>query len=357
MRKLLFSLFLLAVLCQPVYATCDPTLTLCESGCDYSVLNSAVTDLETNCASPTEPLSITGSGSFSSADTTAVTISGISTTATNTLTITMTGDARHDGTTSKSGSYKLSPTGAGYPNGVIALSVNSDYVTIDGLIIQTSSVDNAACTIHVGYPCSRFIFKNNIVYSGGWGLLHLASWADPPQYILNNIFIQPTNNLHNDPAIYISVNDTGSIYLYSNTVYVASNGSTYGIKSNNAATYAKNNIVIGGSTACWNGSFHSSSTHNLSSDASTPEYNTYYDNKTISFVDAANGDLHLSSGETDAIDQGTSTAGESAPLNFTTDIDGTTRSGTWDIGADEYVSSETYSGRGIGRGIMRGVFK
>jgi hypothetical protein len=42
-----------------------------------------------------------------------------------------------------------------------------------------------------------------------------------------------------------------------------------------------------------------------------------------------------------------------------TDIDGDARSGSWDIGADEYVTAggAVYSGRGIGRGIGRGVYR
>jgi hypothetical protein len=41
------------------------------------------------------------------------------------------------------------------------------------------------------------------------------------------------------------------------------------------------------------------------------------------------------------IDTGTDTSGEGAPLNFTDDIVGTTRS-DWDVGAFEYVAAATY---------------
>jgi hypothetical protein len=55
----------------------------------------------------------------------------------------------------------------------------------------------------------------------------------------------------------------------------------------------------------------------------------------VSFVDVGAGteDFHLLSSDTNAIDLGTSLSG-----TFTTDIDGQTRSGSWDIGADEYAS-------------------
>lgn len=60
-------------------------------------------------------------------------------------------------------------------------------------------------------------------------------------------------------------------------------------------------------------------------------------------VTSGSEDFHLQSGSA-LIDVGTSLSG-----TFTNDIDGVTRSGTWDIGADEYVSSSTtfsYSGSG-----------
>lgn len=57
-------------------------------------------------------------------------------------------------------------------------------------------------------------------------------------------------------------------------------------------------------------------------------------NGDVTFVNVGSGteDFHLSSSDTNAKDLGTSLSG-----TFTIDIDGETRSGTWDIGADEYV--------------------
>ena len=53
------------------------------------------------------------------------------------------------------------------------------------------------------------------------------------------------------------------------------------------------------------------------------------------FVDYANGNFHLKSTDTDLKDAGTDLSSE----GLWRDIDGDTRSGTWDIGADEHVSS------------------
>jgi hypothetical protein len=64
----------------------------------------------------------------------------------------------------------------------------------------------------------------------------------------------------------------------------------------------------------------------------------------VVFNDEAGDDFHLGATDTVAINKGYDTSGEAAPLNFTIDIDGDTRS-TWDIGADEYVSEEPPAGR------------
>jgi len=53
------------------------------------------------------------------------------------------------------------------------------------------------------------------------------------------------------------------------------------------------------------------------------------------FVDYENGDFHLKAGSV-LIDNGTSPSS-----SFIGDIYGDTRTGTWDIGADEYVVSDT----------------
>jgi hypothetical protein len=59
-------------------------------------------------------------------------------------------------------------------------------------------------------------------------------------------------------------------------------------------------------------------------------------NHTFTFVNAAGGDFHLQ-----AADVGAKDLGLSDPLSgfYSDDIDGVARSGTWDIGADEYVAA------------------
>ena len=55
---------------------------------------------------------------------------------------------------------------------------------------------------------------------------------------------------------------------------------------------------------------------------------------TLTFADIGTDDFHLNASDSDAIDAGTDLSG-----TFTVDIDNETRTGTWDIGADEIVAA------------------
>ena len=86
--------------------------------------------------------------------------------------------------------------------------------------------------------------------------------------------------------------------------------------------------------------FSASSIKNVSSDATADDWGTGgIINSTPTFVNLTTHDLHLSASDTVAKDQGEDLSGE----YFSDDIDGVTRTGTWDIGADEFLASSTAS--------------
>jgi hypothetical protein len=121
---------------------------------------------------------------------------------------------------------------------------------------------------------------------------------------------------------------------------VTCDGFEYNFISGSATVVLKNCVAqtSGASGGAAGGYFYPSctttgSTHNLS-DKSDAIGTVTYQTKTVTFVDAANGDFHLAAGDTEAKNNGTDLSG-----TFTDDIDGVTRSGTWDLGADEYVAS------------------
>ena len=65
---------------------------------------------------------------------------------------------------------------------------------------------------------------------------------------------------------------------------------------------------------------------------------TCTDNDGVVFKNTSNNDYHLASSDTYAKDQGTDLSSDGT-FAFDDDIDGDTRSGTWDIGFDEWVSA------------------
>lgn len=88
----------------------------------------------------------------------------------------------------------------------------------------------------------------------------------------------------------------------------------------------------------YTGSFRTGSSHNAS-DIAADAPGTGPVTGTPTFVSAPS-DLHLASGDTVCKDAGADLSADSR-FAFSTDGDGVARTGTWDIGADEYVASGT----------------
>jgi hypothetical protein len=140
----------------------------------------------------------------------------------------------------------------------------------------------------------------------------------------------------------IRTNASNNIYLYNNTL-IGSASTTidlqYRLYGSGATLVMKNNLTQTSSSKDYDdgGSSGATFTHNnnLSKDANSPDAS--YRSKTVTFVGAP--DYHLGSSDTNAKDAGADLSGVTE--GFSTDIDGQTRTGTWDIGADEIVSSST----------------
>jgi len=337
--------------CSLAHAVCDATLTVCASGCDYDVLNDAVTDLETNCASPTSPLSIEITSSLT--DTTAVAISGITTDATNTLTIFTSGNARHNGT-SASG-YKLSVT-----NGT-AITIASDYVTIDGLILNnvgSNSNGDGRYGVYIN-TVTGCVIKNNVAFFSGTVASTSDSWAGiyanhttqatRTYYIYNNIvygYQGSGGTGWRGIAIDMGLNYSGkTIYLYGNTVYDCQHYGIFLTTRNTNSVYMANNISVDNTNVDFGeGTYaptYAVEDYNLSSDLTASGANSLTEvpaSDLFTSITGGSEDLRLKAGA-DAIDQGTDLG---SPYNV--DIKGTSRTGTWDIGADEYVSAGTPTG-------------
>ena len=121
-----------------------------------------------------------------------------------------------------------------------------------------------------------------------------------------------------------------TFYVYNNTVVDCDTG----ILSLSGTVIAKNNLVYDNNDN-YSGSFNASSTNNLSGPIQSDAPGSNPRNAvTVTFVNAGVDDFHLDSTDTGAMDYGADLSGD-ADLPISDDIDGQTRSGTWDIGADE----------------------
>ena len=331
MRNRLLLAILFLFITTKAFAVCDATLTVCPGGgCDYTGLNAAVTYLEIECSSPSEPLTIEISGDWTSTtDTTLVGISGITTTSSNTLTIFTSGDARHNGTLSAT-RYKLEAGGFGAQ----AFTGSINYLIVDGITIKSSVAGNTRGTNISGDSC---IVKNNIFYyhSGNLAQVQIVGGSSAGTSIkfYNNIIYG--NTITNSTSLALNNYQGQYCDVYNNTILftTAVNGMNPG--DNNTRGIIKNNLSIGHTTdfAPFRSMTHS---NNASADL-TGDITGYTASNLFVNIGSSTEDLHLKSGA-DAID-----AGADLGTDYDTDIDGDSRpqGSAWDIGADEYVSGVT----------------
>lgn len=147
----------------------------------------------------------------------------------------------------------------------------------------------------------------------------------------------------------------GVTRIWNNVIYdVGSPGYTAGIQTSRGATYIYNNTIVGiisgfairsgGVVIAKNnlteapgddfyGSFYPGSDFNASADDTAPGFHSRR-NQTFAFVDRAGDDFHLAASDAGARNYGRDLTGDPF-ITMADDVDGDTRAGGWDIGADE----------------------
>lgn len=115
---------------------------------------------------------------------------------------------------------------------------------------------------------------------------------------------------------------------------------------------AKNCYAGGSITSDWQGTITKTTcaSEDTSADGTSPKTNIALSTATFVNVTATTEDYHLVTGA-GIKDFGTDTSGDAAPFNFTDDIDEVARTGTWDIGADEFAGAA-----GLTAAQMAGIF-
>jgi parallel beta-helix repeat protein len=230
-----------------------------------------------------------------------------------------------------------------------SLSIADSYTRVEGLQIQTrvsspfyGILAYSATNRPTGIRISSNIVKIPEAVNNSYGIV-FGTQTTRPNYVYNNIVYGFTGV----GAMAIDMDSdygSGPSYVYNNTVF----GSYYGIYVAYKNALLKNNLAID------NFSDYDGTCPNDS------DYNAYYrgapyfegggvnnsNGLNISayasssvFVDAIHEDFRLSS-SSPLVNVGADLSGD-ASLSFSVDLQNQTRSGTWDVGADEYAG-ESY---------------
>lgn len=288
--------------------------TIAPSGGDYTSLEACMNANEQNLVTADKYFDVEISGTWSSADTTAVTIHNYTTDATRYINIYTTGAARHDGKYN-TGKYRIeinSSYGA-----CIGIDTGGTY-RIDGIQFKNSAADtgdNRGISI-VG---NNTLWISNVI--GYANKTTIRIWTFDGNYrIWNSVLFSNTGEC---------ITNLANLRVYSSALIVNSTGSS--ISSGTLKNVYSTKFNGGTKTTC----------ASADTSGSTGLQNIPYDTTTFTNVTSGSEDLHLVAGS-DLIDAGTNTSGDASPMDFTTDIDGETRSGTWDIGASEFVLHNLY---------------
>ncbi|MCR4322624.1 MAG: hypothetical protein NUV61_00870, partial [Candidatus Azambacteria bacterium] len=266
-------------------------------------------------------------GAWTSPDTTPVTINGWTTDATHYVKIYTTSEARHTG---KWDNIKYRLESGNW--GAHIIDNQQNYTRIEGLqILHSGGGDSSSGIYSVSY--AGVVVKDAIVKKTSTSIgegIKIVGTSAGSSGVVNSVAYGGWNfgiNIATFGGYGYAYNTTsyGNNYGY-NGFYVQNLKNCIGA-SNSIADFARDVVASYSvfTTACAS----SDATANIFTDTGSRI------NQTFSFVNPAAGDFHLSSSDTAAKDFGTNLSADSI-YAFSTDVDGQTRSGTWDIGADEY---------------------
>jgi hypothetical protein len=281
-------------------------------------------------------------GTWTQPDTTALNISGWTTGPGNYIKIYTTGAARHDGT-----------AGSGYrlviSSSDTAFYSQAAYLRVEGLEIHSSSADDRA-VIYLRPGTEEGVgeihFSHNIIHGDGANTTSGFQNYDcrGTVKIWNNIVYDVASLGYNGGI----TSERGTSYIFNNTVVDLING--FGIRAGGTC-YAKNNLVRAPGDDFY-GVFYPGSDFNASADNTAPGLNSNK-NSVFSFVNSANDDFHLAASDTGAANRGIDLSGD-PDIDFSSDIDQESRSGAWDIGADENSAIADVTAPGILTGAPAG---
>jgi len=259
------------------------------------------------------------------------------------------------------GKYRLTSGAAA----VLVGNTTTKNIRMDGIqIVNTNTASGYRICISYSNPTSGFVLTmdscifhatgTSAEQAGSADLILLGAVTNKAIRATNCQFSGRTENAIK--MVYIGSGGVNTVF-YNCVFYGMKTGVDFG-NGNTGKVYFKNNVLqrySGSSGSCiiaptgWG-----ATATNLTDDSTSPNGSSYQ-NKQATFEDAANFDFHLGASDTVATDKGTDLSGD-GQLAFSTDIDGATRTGTWDCGVDQNTLS---AGRppyeGLVRGLARGL--
>jgi len=273
--------------------------------------------------------------SITSAETAVFNVVGLTTSAACYLRVYTTPAARHAGVWSNS-KHRIAVSEDG------ALVIQEDYVRLDGL--QLSSVRDTASgdAVYTNVGADLRVSNCLIKVTGGNTYYHIGldcSVAPGAIFVWNTVvYVASTNG--NTVGIYAPTGGAATLSVYSCAV----KSGAYGIyRAGTGTITAKNTYCSGTAGNAFNGTITKTNCASSGTEAGTADgclSNIACDTDTFVNVTAGSEDLHLAAdGLSPLQGHGVNTTGDSAPLNFTTDIDGQTIGASWSIGADNIAGS------------------
>lgn len=296
--------------------------TIKPSGGDYTSLSAAEAGEQRDLVAADE---IAVFECYSMQDTTAVTILGWTTDATRYIEIKTPGAERHDGKWNTAKYYlEADASGTG------TLTISEDNVRVEGLQIRhtagsPSGSDSALRPVSTGGTTD--IRVNKCILRAGRFTVRIESGSN--HYWWNNM-------IYGGSVGGLVVTSSIALDIYSCTII---GGDTYGLVRSSGTVTAKNCYAYASGTGdAYSGTITKTTCASDDTTGSAGLQNIAYDTSNFTNVTGGSEDLHLPSGS-NLVDVGTDTSGDSAPMDFTDDIDGDSRGATWDVGADEYVAA------------------
>lgn len=296
--------------------------TIASSGGDYTTLNAWHTAKKGDIVTRD---TIEIADCFPMTDTTIVYLGGWTMDASHYVVVRANANHRHGGLPDSSICYYRNTSSS---NIVLYGAV---HIIIDGIIAKASIISGSGFT---GVATIKNCVTTGGQYTAGIDISENTTYT---LYVYNNIFRNHYGAGNPYAGLYLRNTTTAVVYFYNNTGY----NSSRLVNVSTPYVTCKNNIAAVMNTTAYLGTFTAESTNNYSSSGTAPGTNPI--TAAPSFVDAANGNLHLSATDTAARGHGVNLSSDSH-CPFNKDVDDVNRPSTWSIGADDDPGLSTTTG-------------